>query len=51
MIYYRLFITAIVVLAALYYIMVVLHCFGVLKLSEKKVTFLKGIIPFYYWIV
>lgn len=50
MIYYRLLITAIIVLAALYYIMVVLHCFKVIKLTEKDITFLKCVIPFYYWI-
>jgi len=50
MIYYRLLITAIVVLAAIYYITVVLHCFGLISLTEKKVTFLRGLIPFYYWV-
>lgn len=50
MIYYRILISAIIVLAALYYVMVVLHCFGLISLSKKKVTFIKAIIPFYYWI-
>jgi len=50
MIYWRLFITAIVVLAALYYIMVVLHCFGLISLTKKEMGFTKAIIPFYYWI-
>lgn len=50
MIYWRLLMTALIVLAALYYIMVVLHCFGAIKLTEKKISFIKAVIPFFYWI-
>ena len=48
--YYRLFILAVIVLAALYYIMIALQCFGVISITDKKIKFIKAIIPFYYWI-
>jgi len=48
--YYKLFIAAVIVLAALYYLMVVLHNFGVISLTKREMKFIKAIIPFYYWI-
>ena len=36
--------------AELYYISIALHCFGLINITSKNVTFLKSIIPFYYWI-
>lgn len=50
MIYWRLFVTALVILAVLYYISIALHCFGLINITSKNVTFLKSIIPFYYWV-
>lgn len=48
--YYRLLIAAIIILAALYYIMVALHCFGLVSITKKEISFVKAAIPFYYWI-
>jgi hypothetical protein len=48
--YYRLFIIAIIILAAIYYIMVALQCFGILSMTKREINFMKAIIPFYYWI-
>ena len=50
MIYWRLFLSGFILLLALYYLSVVLHCFGLIKLVEKEVSFIKAIIPFYYWV-
>jgi len=50
MIYFRLLIGAVVVLAAIYYFMVVLQCFGLVRFTEKNISFIKAILPFYYWI-
>ena len=50
MIYWRLLVSGLIVLAALYYFMVVLHCFGLISLTKKDVSFIKAIIPFFYWI-
>jgi hypothetical protein len=50
MIYWRLLISGLVVLLAVYYISVILHCFGVIKLMDKEISFVKAVIPFYYWI-
>ena len=51
MIYWRLLVSGLIVLGALYYFMVVLHCFGIISLTKKNVKFIKAVIPFYYWIV
>ena len=50
MIYWRLLVSGLIVLGALYYIMVVLHCFGLISLTKKNVKFIKAVIPFYYWL-
>lgn len=51
MIYSRLVMLAVFVLLATYYSMIVLHQFGVIKITNRKVSFNKAVIPFYYWIV
>lgn len=51
MLYARLLFGAIVVLFALYYIMAVGQLFGAWKITNKRLTFSKLIIPFYYWVV
>lgn len=50
MIYARLILIAFVVLLALYYAMVVGQLFGWFFITRKDMTFLKLLIPFYYWI-
>ena len=50
MIYWRLLVSGVIVLAALYYFMVVLHCFGLISLTKKDISFIKAIIPFFYWV-
>ena len=49
MIYARLFATALLPLAGLYYILVVLQCFGLIRFSREAITFPKALIPFYYF--
>lgn len=51
MIYSRLVMLAVIVLLVTYYIMIVLHQFGIIKITNKNVKFNKAVIPFYYWIV
>lgn len=49
MIYARLFFLAVIPLALIYYIMVVLQCFGLIRFTRKAVIFPKALIPFYYF--
>jgi hypothetical protein len=49
MIYARLIGTAVAVLVLVYYIFVVLQCFGLIRFSHEKITFPKVLIPFYYF--
>lgn len=49
MIYARLLSMAILPLVGLYYILVVLQCFGLVRFSREKITFPKVLIPFYYF--
>lgn len=51
MIYSRLVMIALIVLLIIYYVMVVLHFFGVIKITNKDMSFNKAMIPFYYWMV
>lgn len=48
--YYRLLIGGIIILAVVYYGMIVLHNFGLISITDKEMKFTKAIIPFYYWI-
>ena len=50
MIWARLVMTIIVLVALVYYAMLVLHCFGLIKFTARKVSFWRVITPFYYWI-
>ena len=51
MIWIRLIIIIIALLAAIYYSILILHCFGVVKITNRKLSFGRMIVPFYYWIV
>lgn len=33
----------------LYYFMVVLQCFSIITFTNRKLTFKRMLIPFYYW--
>ena len=39
------------VVAVIYYVLLALQCFGVLKFSKEEVSFPKILIPFYYFFV
>ena len=45
----RLIIILAIVVAIVYYAMVLLQCFGVLSFTNRKITFKRMIIPLYYW--
>jgi hypothetical protein len=39
------------IVAVIYYTLLTLQCFGVLKFSKEEVSFPKVLIPFYYFFV
>lgn len=49
MLWIRLLIGILFFLMLVYYMLVVLQCFGILEFTEESISFKKGIIPFYYW--
>lgn len=51
MIYARIILGAFILLASIYYAMVLGQLFGVCKITQRQITFTKLCIPFYYWIV
>ncbi len=51
MIYARILLIALTVLAAIYYVMIVGHLFGKWKITQRSITFKKLCVPFFYWIV
>lgn len=51
MIYTRFISIAVVVLAFIYYVMIVGQLFGGWKVTNRKIKFINLCIPFYYWIV
>lgn len=51
MIYARLLLGAFILLAIIYYAMVVGQLFGAWKITQRPITFAKLCIPFYYWAV
>lgn len=51
MIYARVILGAFVLLAMIYYIMVVGQLFGAWAITRRPITFAKLCVPFYYWIV
>lgn len=50
MIWIRLTIILLVVLMAIYYAMVILQCFNFIKITRRKMTFARLLVPFYYWL-
>lgn len=51
MIYARLLLGAFIVLALIYYVMVIGQLFGAWKITQRPITFAKLCMPFYYWMV
>lgn len=51
MIYARLLLGAFILLALIYYAMVIGHLFGAWKITQRPITFAKLCVPFYYWTV
>lgn len=51
MIYLRFIYSVLIPLLAFYYVLICAHVLGVCKVTNRKVTFLKALIPFYYLIV
>lgn len=50
MIWIRLFIPLLVGLMVIYYVMVALQCFTNFKMTNRKITMVRCLVPFYYWI-
>ena len=50
MIWIRLVMIAFAILYAIYYLMVISQLFGVIKFTNRKFTFRRCLVPFYYWI-
>lgn len=50
---FKLSIICIIVLALIYYIGIVLQCLfpSLFHIADREITFLRAIIPFYYWTV
>lgn len=51
MIYARVLLAAFVVLAVIYYVMVIGQLFGKWKITDREIKFSLLCIPFYYWMV
>lgn len=51
MIYARVLLAAFVVLAVIYYVMVIGQLFGKWKITNREIKFSLLCIPFYYWMV
>lgn len=49
MIYARLFSLAVIPMAIVYYLMVALQCFGLIRFTRQAIRFPKVLIPFYYF--
>ena len=50
MLRYTIFLGVIIgILVVIYYLLVMLQCFGVIKFSKEEVSFPKILIPFYYF--
>lgn len=49
MIYARIIGSIVSVIVLVYYVFVVLQCWGLIRFSHEKITFPKVLIPFYYF--
>ena len=51
MIYTRIILCAFILLAFIYYVMIVGQLWGAWRITARKITFPKLCVPFYYWAV
>lgn len=51
MLYARVILMVLLPLAAIYYAMVIGQLFGKWKITQRRITFAKLCVPFYYWVV
>lgn len=49
MIYARIIGSVVGIMLLVYYLLVVLQCFGLIRFSYEKITFPRVLIPFYYF--
>lgn len=50
MLYFRALVFLITILLIVYYSQVVLHILGVTNITDKRINFIKCMIPFYFWL-
>ena len=50
MIWIRRVVIAFAILYGIYYFMVISQLFGIIKFTNRKFTFRRCLVPFYYWI-
>lgn len=50
MIYARIIGSIVGFMVLVYYLLVVLQCFGLIRFSHEKITFPKVLLPFYYFL-
>lgn len=51
MIWLRILILAFAYLCIMYYVMLVLQLFGCIKFTNRNMTFLRCMLPFYFWVM
>lgn len=49
MIYARIIGSIVGIMVLVYYLLVVLQCFGLIRFSHEKITFPRVLLPFYYF--
>lgn len=49
MIYARIIGSVVGIMVLVYYMLVVLQCFGLIRFSREKITFPRVLLPFYYF--
>lgn len=49
MIYARIIGSVVGIMVLVYYLLVVLQCFGLIRFSHEKITFPRVLLPFYYF--
>lgn len=50
MIWIRIIVTLAATLLIIYYAMLVLQCINVISFTKRKITMIRSLIPFYYWL-
>lgn len=47
---FKLVIFVLILLFAMYYMSVVMHLLGIIRMTKRRITFTRCITPFYYWV-